>query len=84
MSDLLRRNLLRRVIIFGGDDRRGLLDLASQNVALDEVGEPDVEFVADERLRGDGKDLCAGGVRWLGGECVRFWFWGTYGQFLPG
>jgi hypothetical protein len=30
------------------DDRRRLDDLHAENVALDEVGEPDFGFVADE------------------------------------
>lgn len=43
-----------------GNDGRGLLDLATEEGALDKVGGGDLDLVADELARGDGEDLCKG------------------------
>ena len=48
----------RHGLFFPLDDRRRLDDVLAEDVALDEVGEPDVQFVADETLGRDGEDLC--------------------------
>ena len=40
------------------DDRRGLVDLFAEKVALDEVREPDLKLVAKELFGRYRKDLC--------------------------
>ena len=40
------------------DNRWGLGDIPAEDVALDEVGKPHGEFVADELASRDGEDLC--------------------------
>lgn len=39
------------------DDGRWLGDLLAEEMALDEVGEPDLQLVAEELLGGDREDL---------------------------
>ena len=52
-----------RDAVLGGDDGGRLLDLLAENLGLDEPGQPDCEFVADELLGRDLEDLC--GARML-------------------
>lgn len=48
------------VLVFDGcrDDGRWLGDVLAEDVALEEVGQPDFGFVAEELLCWDGEDLC--------------------------
>lgn len=48
------------MLVFLGcrDDGRWLGDALAEDVALDEVGQPDFGFVAEKLLCWDGEDLC--------------------------
>lgn len=50
--------LLALRLVGSRDDRRWLWDVLAEDVALDEVWEPDSQLVADEFAGGDGEDLC--------------------------
>lgn len=47
-------------LIRSRDNRWWLRDIPAEDVALDEVGKPHGELVADELARRNGEDLCGG------------------------
>lgn len=58
-GSFVRSFTLRRVeLILLLDNRRRLRDVLAEDLGLDEPGQPDGEFVADEFLGWDVEDLC--------------------------
>lgn len=68
------------------DERGGLLDLLAEDVPLEEVGEPDLDFVVEEFGGGNGEDLCrCVSARYPDRVFAGHSWWGlSYGRFPPG